>query len=268
MLSFKEKIKQFFLRKDVQAKLIFFFSGFIFIALTYIFFLYDFKGNEFFNSRFRNITYISKNLERNFKEKDLILKFEGKTFSTNKEEEDVLLENFDPRITNNKNLIYISKNAEDKDFKEKDTFAILNSKELKINIEPPLIYPIENFESISSVVSYNEIKTFNERFFEGSDLYNTAAFNLIMILKSIEVFILLIVASFLIPFLVRGVLYFSGYKNLKTENYRNNSIIAFGLFLIIKPILIEFLFEPSFISVLLIITVLVSIQEKNKIEKN
>jgi len=266
-MKYKDKFIQIYTNKNFRAKLFFFAAGVFYTLLTYIFFLYDFNKNDYLSERLKYVTYVLKNLERNFNEKNLEIRFQNKEYLINKDEP-ILLENYDKKISQNKFILYISKNAEDKDFKEKDTFAILNSKEVKVNIEPPLIYLNENFEALMPLVTKSELKNINEKFYVGSESYNSTALNLIIVLKALELFFLLIIGTLLLPYLVYGVLFFSGYKDVKPEFYKNNSLIGIGVFLILKPFLVTFILEPSFMSVLLLITSFVSIKEKNKLEKN
>lgn len=254
--------------KNFSSKTIFFLGGVIYFVTSYLFFIYNVNSNEFINSSFRYSTYLFKNLEKNFEENNLILKFENNTFSINKEEP-LLLKNYDQRLTNRENLVYISQNAEEKDFKEKNAFMILNSKELKVDYpEGVIIYPIQNLKQIRSEINTSDIKNLNQQFYEGSETYNSTAFNLIFIIKSFEIFLYLLIGSFLIPFLTYAILYISGYKDILSEKYKDISLIVIGVFLIIKPIITNFVFEPSFLSIILIITAVASIIEKNKLEKN
>lgn len=254
--------------KNLNSKIIFFIGGILYFVISYLFFIYNVNINEFLNSSFRYTTYLFKNLEKNFEENNLILKFENNTFSINKDVP-LLLKNYDQRLTNRENLVYIAQNAEEKDFKEKNAFMILNSKELKVDYpEGVIIYPIESLQQIKSEINAIDFKNLNQQFYEGSEAYNTTAFNLILILKSLEIFLFLLIGSFLVPFLIYGVLYISGYKDILSERYKDTSLIVIGVYLVTKPILSNFLFEPSFISVILIITTIGSIIEKNKLEKN
>lgn len=267
-MKLKEKITDLKSSKSFKIKLFFTISAVTFIFLTYIFFLTDPKKNDFFNTRLKYITYVLKNLERNFIEEDLVIKFENSTYTTNKEEP-ILLENFDTRISNKKNLIYISKSAEDKDFKEKESLAIMNSKEFKIDVQPQtLIYPIESIQGISNQIDKSNISEFNKLFYPGSDRYNSAGLSIILIVKSIEILFYIVIANLILPSLVYLVLLISGYKNLNSTNFKDNSLAVIGIFLALKPAINTYLFEPSFISLLLIMTVITSILEKNSLEKN
>ena len=262
--KFLTKINQ----KEFKIKLFFGIASIIYLIFSYWFFLRNFNGKNFFSQNFVYITYFAKNLERNFQEKGLEIKFENGTYLINKEEP-VILENYDKRISLKKNLVYIAKDSTDKDFEEKDTLIIINSKELKIKFDQePIPYPLETIQNVKNHINLQEIQKFNQDFQVGSELYNLVVLRFILILRVIEIFFLLFISNYVIKFIVYGILYLSGYKSLNPQNYQTSTMFFTAIYLIIKEPFSTFLFSPSFIAVVLFISIFSSIYEKSNLEKN
>jgi len=266
MDNFVEKMIKNITKFENLAALIFFACAGIYIYSSYYFFLIN--KNDYFKQNLDLVSKIGQNLEKNFKEKNLELKFENNTFTTNTPEP-IFLENFESSVSTKKNLLYISKNAEDKDFEEKDTFMILGPKDLRIMFgNEPLIYPIESIQQLKTVINLDELSKFNKEFYSSSVLFNNFGFNIILVFKSIEIVFLLFIGNFVLNYISYGILYISGYKDTNSLNLRPKSLIALGIYLIIKNLINVYLFEISFLSVLMVLAVFIAISEKTKLEKN
>ncbi len=267
-MKFIEKIKQLSEKQNNKIKVLFFLSSFFYILLTYIFFIYNIGGNDFF---YKNLTFLSdltKELETNFNEKNLEIILKDNTFNLN-QPEPVLLPLNNKSISSKKNLLYISSTAEDRDFTEKDVLMILNKNELKFYTgNEPIAYPITNIQSIQDKFNKETLSYINSTFFPGSSYFNNLGLNFIAVFKIVEVAIYFLVVLKVIPLMVYGILWLSGYKNTDSKKYIDCSLIIFSIYLIIKLPLNTFIIELPTLSSLLLISVIVSILEKSKIEKN
>jgi len=264
---FNKLLKKFKLIENLSF-ILFFIASILYITISYYFFLLNINNSDYFSKNLNYVSLIAQNLEKKFKEKNLEIKFENQTFSTNIPEP-IILETLDTKITEKKNLLYISKSAEDKDLKEKNTLMIMNSRDLKIDLgTEPIIYPLETMEGIKRVINGEELSKFNQQFYLGSQLFNSIGLNFILIFKSFEIIFLLFISNFILIYFVYAILYLSGYKNIDAKAYKSKSLIAISIYIVLKAPFSVYLFEPSLLSTLLILAVLISINEKSKLEKN
>ena len=253
-----------------KEKLIIYFGigSIIYIFSTYIIFLNNFRNQDFFYQNLNFISLVFKNLEKNFQEKNLEITLKDGTYTSNLSDPIELI-NYDKTISIKKNLLYVSKEASDKDLQDKDTLMILNNKELKIDIlGEPIIYNIDTLQGIRTVYNYQFFKETNENFYPGSEYFNSLGLNLIILFKSFELFIYLLVVNFIIPIIAYLILYLSGYQKIDYKNFKSNSFIVFSIFLALKIPLTEFVYNLPIFSSILILPVIVSILEKTRLEKN
>lgn len=264
-MNILNKLKEFLIKEKL---IIYFVMGsIIYIASTYVLFLNNFRNQDFFHQNLNFISLIFKNLEKNFQEKNLEIILKDSTYSSNLSDPIELI-NLDKNITKKKNILYISKDASDKDLQEKDSLMILNNKELKIDIlGEPIVYPIETLQGFQSTLNYQFFKEINEKYYPGSEYFNNLGLNLIVLFKSFELVAYLIVANFLLPIISFLILYLSGYQKLNYKDYKASSIIVFSVFLAIKIPVTEFVYNLPILSSILVLGVIVSFIEKKKLEK-
>jgi hypothetical protein len=259
-----------FLKSFLQSgKLYFLIGSFIYILFSFVFFIYNFKQQDFFRNTYNTYFLIIQNLEKNFQEKNLSLSFKNGSYETN-QTEPILLVNYNSKISTEKNLLYINKKATTQDFKDKETFAIMNENEININIKPePLVFPLKgiSMENQSIDINHEIIKNYLELISVGNYGFYDLALKFILPVKMIEILILFIVANLLVPFLTNSILRLSGYIAFNKEVIRRLSFIVTGSYMAIKTMVNTFLLEISPINILIILTITVSILAKSGLDK-
>lgn len=263
------KIKKFaqeYLKNFINSGNLFFIIGVsLYVLINYYFFLNS-SGSNFFRDNLNYFHLITSNLVKNFEETGLEVEFKNNTYSINKEEP-VFLKNYNPKLGGQENILYISKYATKEDLKGKNSIALLNSKELIISSNSQeIIYPIESIQGFYSKIDINNLKELNNDLTPGSNIFNNIGFNLIMIYNIVEGLFLYVIALFILPILVFGILYLSGYSKTDKKEFVKNSIIVMGVFIGIKTPLFNEISEPSFLSIILILSVIVSVLEKRKLD--
>lgn len=265
----KTRLSNFFKSFLQSGKLYFLIGCFVYIIFSFVFFIYNFKQQDFFRNTYNKYYLIIQNLEKNFQEKNLTLSFKNGSYETN-QTEPILLVNYNSKISSEKNLLYISKKATTQDFKEKETFAIMNENEININIKPePLVFPLKgiSMENQSIEINHEIIKNYLNLISLGNIGFYDLALKFILPVKMIEIFILFITANLITPFLASSILKLSGYLAFNKEAVRRLSFIVIGVYMAVKTPLNTFLLEVSPINVLIILTIIVSILAKSGLDK-
>ena len=265
----KSRFTNLFKTFHQSGKLYFFLGSLIYILLSVVFFNYNFKQQDFFRNTFDTYYLIIQNLEKNFQEKNLTVFFKNGTYETN-QTEPILLLNYNSKISSEKNLLYISKKASTQDFKDKETFAIMNESEININIKPePLVFPLKgiSLENQSIEINHEIIKNYLNLISIGNYGFYDLALKFIIPVKMIEIFILFIAANLLVPFLANSILRLSGYLAFNKGEVRRFSFIVIGVYMAVKTPFNTFILEPSPINILIILTIGVSILAKSGLDK-
>lgn len=223
-----------FLSKLNNKKAILIFLGACFINLLIsagIYFVRYFPRelNEYHN--------IANFIVNEFKEKNLELKITKNGLEINKDFYYVESKNF-PVQLNFDNIIYISKNANYADFKEKNTLAILNDKELVLNLNNEY----QNLPVETLLGSQNEILLNSETvnsFINSNYLDNNQIRNYLFISfgldRLVSYFTQFFWSYFILGFALFYLFKFSGF-GLESVLTRSASLIFYSIFLIIEPI--------------------------------
>jgi len=265
----KSKLFNFYNSFLQSGKLYFLIGSFIYILFSFVFFIYNFKQQDFFRNTYNTYFLIIQNLEKNFQEKNLSLSFKNGSYETN-QTEPILLVNYNSKISTEKNLLYINKKATTQDFKDKETFAIMNENEININIKPePLVFPLKGISTENQSIDINHeiIKNYLELISVGNYGFYDLALKFILPVKMIEILILFIVANLLVPFFTNSILRLSGYIAFNKEAIRRLSFIVTGVYMAIKTVVNTFFLEISPINILIILTIAVSILAKSGLDK-
>ena len=265
----KTRLINFFKTFLQSGKLYFLIGSLIYILFSFVFFIYNFKQQDFFRNTFDTYYLIIQNLEKNFEEKNLTVFFKNGTYETN-QTEPILLVNYNSKISSEKNLLFINKKATTQDFKDKETFAIMNDSEININIKPePLVFPLKGISSENQSIEINHeiIKNYLNLISVGNYGFYDLALKFILPVKIIEIFILFIAANLIVPFLANSILRLSGYLAFNKEAIKRLSFIVVGIYMAVKTPFNTFILEPSPINILIILTIGVSIWAKSALDK-
>ena len=189
--------------------------------------------------------YVVKNIE----EKKFTLKISKDVFEVSPEE--TLFESKDfPIDFGKKNLLFISKNANYADFSKRETLAILNPKELVIDIDgQQQSYLITDFIEKEAYIDSNSVKDFlNQLDVEGSRFKATllGALGFERVLLYISHFIW---GYAILPFAVFYLMKFSGYVPNK-DLYKILGTLFYGLFILFEPFIVLFKININFIQLL------------------
>jgi hypothetical protein len=212
--------------------LIYFFLGLVNIVI--IGFIYN---SKFFPIEYNEYKKISEFFIAKFQEKDISIVIKKDEIVLGKE--NYLIDNTGfPVELSNKNLIYISKSANYADFKDKDTLAILNDKEIVLNINNeyqnlPLNSLLQESEEIK--LDSNGVQEFiTKNYLENNQLRNLlyAGFGLDRVFNLI---IVLIWSYLILGYLSYYLLKFSGYTTEKNIT-QSLALLYGGIFLLIQPI--------------------------------
>lgn len=216
---------------------------------------------------------VSKFLINKFKENSYEIKITKNELVLNKESILIDSDNF-PIELNNQNLIYISKTANYADFKDKNSLAILNDKELVLNIN-------NEFQNLplEALLGGREDFTLNTDTVSkiSSDfLDNNGAKNYLYTAFIIEKF-LFYLAQFLwgyliLSFVVFYILKFSGYTSIEKDSLKILGVFYYSLFLLIEPLFVYLRvginFMPIFILGFISVTLLAKHLFETKIAKS
>lgn len=230
-------------------------ATYIFLATALINFtisgaLYYFNQFQSFRSE---ISKISDFTVSTLKEKNIELKIKKDDIELNSDS--ILIETKDfPISLKTKNLIYVSKNANLGDFNNKDVVAIMNSKELVFKFDGEYQnVSLSNFLGDASEIVINSESAKN--YVEKMDLKgNGFAINLLLAFsfERLLVYIIQFFWGFLIlTYCVYWLLKLSGYV-ISFDFVRTLSILFYGLFLVLEPI-VSFLKLPvNFVHVFIV----------------
>jgi len=259
---------KFIISLNIKKALIIFFCG-IFINL-------GLNGTIFYFVQIPNIlkeySAVSVFLISKFRENNFEIKIAKNGLFLNKES--ILIDSINfPIELNNQNLIYISKNANYADFKDKNTLAILNDKELVLNVNNQYQnLPLEALlgERDEFILNTETVSKISSDFLDNNGALNYL-YTAFVIEKMIFYLAQFIWGYLIISFVVFYILKFSGFNVIEKDFLRTLGLIYYSLFLVVEPALVYFRvginFIPIFIFGFIGVTLLVKyLQETKKIE--
>lgn len=212
---------------------------------------------------------ISEFVVTQFKEKNIEVKLEKSGISLNQESFLIEAKNFPIQVTT-ENLIFISKTANYADFKDKNTLAILNDKELVLNLSNeyqnlPLESLLRNQNEI--FLNLDSIQKIQQTLFNNSgELVKNYLYTAFGVEKVIFYFAQFVWGFVIMPFVVFYILKFSGYSSEKNM-IKNFGLVYYSLFLLIEPALFNFRVPVNFVHVFILGFILVTILLKKDLDK-
>lgn len=232
----KEKI-------TLKKSLIIFLALSAFNLVVSLLFFYFVSFPQFKNEATSIASYIVKNIE----EKNITLKVTKDTIEPNPSE--IIFESKDFPINFGKqNLLYVSKEADYADFNEKDTLAILNSKELVINLNNEFQkYPIADFVQNQEIyIDSNNTKEYIKGLEIEGDRFRNTLLGVYGFERIIFYLSQLAWGYVILALAVFYLLKLSGYKP-EQEFVRILSILFYSLFMIFEPLTTFFRVNLNFL---------------------
>jgi hypothetical protein len=217
------------LKKSFIVFLICILLNLILISSIYYFQNYPKELNEYLKiSDFVISKFEEKNIELTIKSDQIILG-ENEYF--------IESEGFPVELTK-RNLIYISTEANYADFKEKDTIAILNNKELVLNLNNEFQnLPLESItpQNQEIILNKDSVRNFiNQNYLENNQI-SYLMFGGFLLDRFLNYFIIFIWGYLIVGYLAFYILKFSGYPTEKNISQAYALIFA-SLYLLIQPI--------------------------------
>jgi hypothetical protein len=175
-----------------------------------------------------------------------------------------------PIQVNSENLIYISKSSNYADFKEKNTLAILNDKELVLNLNQdyqniPLESIVRNQPEI--IINQAEVEKFSQALFNNNGEiiigYLFTAFGIEKIVFYIAQFLW---GFMIMPFIIFYVLKFSGYQ-LDKKYLKNYALLYYSVFLLVEPLLFYLRVPVNFVHIFILGFIIITFGVKRDLEK-
>lgn len=212
---------------------------------------------------------IANFIEQKVIEKNVDLKVSKDGINLN--QESVLIEAKDfPIELNLENLIYISKNANYSDFKDKKTAAILNDKELILNINGE--YQNLNLNDLLAnnpeiQVSKETIADTIKRFFNDSPGVRNYLYTAFFAEKILFYIAQFIWGYVILAWIIFYTFKFSGYS-LEKDLIKILTTLYFGLFVLIEPIIFYFKLPAGIFHVLFLGFIIITFYLKYKLDKS
>jgi hypothetical protein len=208
-------------------------------AGIYFYFYFPRELNEYHN--------IAKFIIKEFEDKNLELKITKNGIEINQDPYFMESKNF-PVSLNLNNIIYISKNANYADFKDKNTLAILNDKELVLNLNNEYQnLPVETILGSQNEILLNSdtVSSFiNSNYLENSQIRNylLLSFGLDRAISYITQFFW---SYFVLGYALFYLFKFSGF-GLNIALTKNSSLLFYAIFIIVEPIFSNLRFGINF----------------------
>lgn len=265
--EFKKKLIESFVNLSKSGKLIFFVLGFLGIIINISLFLYNPFGNNQYREYINKYSQFLDEVNLVFKS-GLEIEFIDGTYKINSEEPKTFINN-NKNLSTKTNFLYIKKDASYEDFKTKDTLLILNEKEIALDLEPePLVYPLESFrQNNMETIKLNEnvVSSYIKNFKDNGQAENIGI-NIITVFNTFEIFFYYLLAVFVTTNLASLILNFTGYQILNKTDLIKYSLYLFGSYFAIKSLMENLISLPGILNLTILITVIVSILVKRKIE--
>ena len=254
-----------FIEKLNLKKAIIIFVGAIILNFAINFALFNFKYLPEIIAEYQKIADF---FQKQVNDKNIDLKITKSGIEINKDS--YLIESKDfPIQLNPTNIIYIAKNANYSDFKEKNTIAILNDKELVLNLN-------NSYQNISleNMLGTNEefkidrdtTKVIIESFFNQNMGLKGYLYFAFTIEKVLYYFAQFIWGFYILAFVIFYVLKFSGYK-LEKNLIKIPTTIYFALILSLEPIFFYFKLSLGIFYVLFLGFVGITLYLKLRLDK-
>jgi hypothetical protein len=188
----------------------------------------------------------------------------------NLKQENYLIQSKDfPVELNKENLIYIAKNADYSNFKDKNTIAILNDKELVLNLNNEYQnIPVENLIGTNEDIKINKesTKSLIETLFNQNQGITSYLYFAFFVEKALYYVAQFIWGFYILAFVIFYVFKFSGYT-IERNLIKALSTLFFALILIIEPLFFYFKLPLGIIHVLFIGFVAITFFLKSKADK-
>jgi len=253
-------LKNLTLKKSLFIFLITILLNFIFTGLIYYL--------QYFPKEFNEYTKISEFIIQKFIDMDIKVTIKKDSISLDKPNYLVSTEGF-PVELSNKNIIYISKDSNYADFRDKDTFAILNDKELVLNINNEYqSLPLEALapENQEIILNKDSVKDFiNKNYLENNQLRNLL-FGGFLFDRFFNSFIVFVWGYLIVGYLSFYLLKFSGFEYPK-NTCQTYSVLFSSCYFLIQPIFYYFGAQLNLIYVFLIGFIAVSLYLKKETPK-
>jgi hypothetical protein len=223
---------------------------------------------QYFPKELNEYQKISEFIIKKFEEKNIQVSIKKEGLNLGQENYLIDTQGFPVEMVN-KNLLYIAKNSNYADFKDKDTLAILNDRELVLNLNNEYQnLPLESIAPNNQEIALNKnsVQNFiNQNYLENNQLRNLL-FGGFLLDRFFNVFVVFVWGYLIVGYLSYYLLKFSGFEFPKAI-CQSFSVLFAALFLSIQPIFYYLGNQLNLIYIFLFGFILVTLYLKKEAEK-